>query len=130
MDIQRYEVLSNGSVANTILATADYMKSQYPDATTYRLAQSSAPVPANTKITRLAYLNRLGTELKAIYTLAQTSIDVQIYKDKVFSADFIDLADPQVAAGLALLKTAGIYTDARISAILTTPIADLEAYKS
>lgn len=101
----------------------------------YSGAESLTPyvppaVVANTKITRLAYLNRLGAELVHVYTLAQTNVPVQVYKDKVFAADFIDLADPQVATGLAMLKTAGIYTDARISEILTTSIADLEAYKS
>jgi len=105
---------------------ADYTGSQ-------SLTQYTPPpvtATANTKITRLAYLNRLGAELVQVYTLAQTNMSVQVYKDKVFAADFIDLADPQVAAGLQALKAANIYTDARISEILTTPIADLEAYKS
>lgn len=119
---------SIGLFSNTAIVAgnviADYSGTQ-------ALAQYVPPAPAvNTKVSRLAYLNRLGTELSQIYTLAQTNVQVQIYKDKVFAADFIDLADPQVATGLAMLKTAGIYTDARISAILTTPIADLEAFKS
>lgn len=125
----RYEILNGQTVVNTIMASADYMTSNYV-AGSYRLAVDVIPVVVpNTKITRLAYLNRLGPKLATIYTMAQSNVSVQIYKDKVFAADFVDLADPQVADGLAVMKANNVYTAAEIAQILTAPITDLEAYK-
>ncbi|MFZ6748503.1 hypothetical protein [Undibacterium sp. Ren11W] len=124
----RYEILNGANVINTILASAEYMTANYASGT-YRLAVDVIPVVVpNTKITRLAYLIRLGDELEAIYTLAQSNVKVQIYRDKVLTADCIDLTDPEVIAGLNLMKTAGIYTSTRVTEILTNAITPREAF--
>lgn len=124
----RYEILSGGNVINVILASAEYMTANYAPGT-YRLAVDIVPpVVPNTKITRLAYLIRLGPELEAIYELAKTNVKVQIYKDKVLAADCIDLADPDVAIGLNVMKVSLIYTATRVTEILTNPITQREAF--
>lgn len=117
----KIEFFSNTQIAGDDVI-ADYSGSQ-------TLTPYTPPaIAANTKITRLAYLNRLEPELKAIYALAQTDIDIQIYKDKVLASDYLDLSDPAVIADLNKLQVAGIYTPQRIDEILNAPPTKREGF--
>ena len=72
----------------------------------------------NMKVSRVAFMNRLGAKLRDVYTLASQSVDVQIFKDKLMAATYVDLDDVDTVAGLNSLVPV-IYTQAEVDAILT-----------
>lgn len=85
-----------------------------------------------TKISPRAFFNRFGANLTWLYTEAQTNVMLQIYKDKVLSEAYVDLADPETAADLATLLTLPQtpFTAAINTAILTAPVQASELPKS
>jgi hypothetical protein len=75
---------------------------------------------ANRFVTQEAFVRRLTTdELRAIYTLAKQSIDVEIWLDRFKMAKEIDLDDPNLIYGLYGLYQAGILTTERIEEVLS-----------
>ena len=70
---------------------------------------ASPPAPASRILTHLQYMNRFTqSELRSIYTLAKTVIDMEIWLDKFRQATHINLDEPELIAGLASLVAAGV----------------------
>lgn len=84
----------------------------------------------NMKITRLALLNRF-TDLELAYyeTALASSIPLKILDKKLFAATYIDLARSDTMAGINALVSAGILTQNRANAVLSTEPTELEVYK-
>lgn len=86
--------------------------------------QVNAP---HSRMTRLAFLTRLDPELNAIYTAAETSVDIKIFIDKVKSSEYINPADDKIINGMNALVTFGLITRDRAEVVMKTPITDKEA---
>jgi len=83
-------------------------------------APTPAPAPTHrTRLTRLEFRNLFTqAEKQALYTAAQSSVDVQIYLDDVNAAQYIETTDASTVNGLGALVAAGILTQARADEIL------------
>lgn len=129
------EILSAGKVVDTILATPDFAQQHYPGR--WRLAeQQEQPAPPHEQhrhITPLAFRRRFtGPERAAIEWAAVDRADATSaermqaaqlrsnLKDQEL-ASFIDLDDPDVAAGVQLLEAFGLIADGRALQITDTP---------
>lgn len=96
------------------------------------LVVMDAGIPAfvhSTKMTRLAFLNRLDPELEAIYAAAQSVIRIKIFIDKVLAAEFIDLTDEKTVEGMGALIAGGFITQERSDEIMNSPIAGKDIFK-
>ena len=80
-----------------------------------------APAPTPSPIlTRLAFMDRFTTaELVAIYTDAKTSVETEIWLDKVKAAEDINLSDPRTREALAMLDAGGLIGEGRADEIST-----------
>lgn len=70
-------------------------------------------------ITKLEYMNRFtDTELATIYTMAKTSIAIEIWLEKFKLASDINLDDTRVIGGLQALEQFGLIGAGRAAEIL------------
>lgn len=84
---------------------------------------------ASRKITKLALRNRFTfAELITLQTAAQTSIPLQVLKDNLAVATYIDLSRADTIGAINMLASMGIITSDRANTILTAPITAVEAY--
>ncbi|MCG3785730.1 hypothetical protein [Delftia acidovorans] len=126
---------ASGEIENAILADESTAQALYPGR--WRLAeQQELPAPApqtHRHITPLAFRRRFtGAERAAIEWAAVDRADAtsgerqqaaqlrSTLKDQEL-ASFIDLDDPDVAAGVQLLETVGLIADGRALQITDTP---------
>lgn len=80
-----------------------------------------------TAITRAAFRNRFTfTERVAIKTAEATTPMLQVLADDQAQATYIDLADPNAAAGLDLLIAFGLLTPERKLEMLNAPVLTSE----
>ena len=77
-------------------------------------------VPAvSRRITKLSFRNRFtDAEKLALYTAAESSIQLRIYLDDLAAAEFVDLDYPATVAGVQALEVAGIIGAGRAAEIL------------
>lgn len=89
----------------------------------------SNPNPSLPYITRLAFRSRLTNEEKvAIYTAAESSVQLKVFLDDLASATYVDLTRPDTIAGINFLETAGLVASGRAAEILDTTISDAERW--
>lgn len=93
------------------------------------------PVLPNTKITRLAFLNRFTTNEAVAIDLASygetvEAATVRHYMSKVNASQFIDLTRQDLIDGVHALGQAGLLTSERVEEILNAPIQDVEVYRA
>lgn len=74
-----------------------------------------APVPIQkTRFSSLEYLERFTeAEQLAIVGATQANPAVKLWYDKLLAAEYVDLADPRIEAGLSALVNANLLTDTR-----------------
>jgi hypothetical protein len=115
----RYEILdaANGNVVNTIDASEDFCAAYYPF---YRLVEEPiVATPSIRTLTKLAYMNRFtDAELAAIYTVAKSNVQVEVWLDKFKLAEEINLDDSATIAGVQALEAAGLLAAGRSAEIL------------
>ena len=77
-------------------------------------------VPAvSRRITKLAFRNRFtDLEKLALYTAAESSVQLRVYLDDLSAAEFVDLDCPATVAGVQALEQAGIIGAGRAAEIL------------
>lgn len=81
-------------------------------------AEPPAPPPIR-RITKLSFRNRFtDAEKLALYTAAESSIQLRIYLDDLAAAEFVDLDYPATVAGVQALEQAGIIGAGRAAQIL------------
>jgi hypothetical protein len=82
-----------------------------------------------TRMTRVAFIKRIAAELPAIYELAKTDSNAEVFKDMTLSSQFIDIDDPTTLSGLEYYKSKGAMSEERIQEVMTTPITSREEYR-
>ena len=120
----RIELLENGVVVNTIEASEEFAEQHYPGA--WRLAADQNPPDAGPSLPRHitvgAFYDRFGAAKWNI--LADTDASVQAVIKDSSVRKYIDLDNPDLPAGLAIIQAAGHDIDP--DAILGDPIEDKE----
>ena len=115
----RINILKDGAVVNTIVATSEAAEALHPGA--WRLAeQQDEPVESRTArhISVGAFFDRFGPLKWAI--LADTNPQVQAVVKDASVRSYIDLDNADLPAGLALIQAAGHALDA--AAIIDAPV--------
>lgn len=78
-------------------------------------------------ISKIAMLTRFDdAEYVGILTAAKTDVEVEAWKTRFDAATTINLEDSRTVAGINLLVTKNLLTQARATAILTDPVQDSE----
>lgn len=114
----RYEIIDNGVVVNTIIASPEFMADNFEPGA-YRLADIPAVSIAQPRhISVGAIYDRFGPAKWGI--LADTSPLVQAVIKDASVRSYIDLDNPDLPAGLAILQSAGHTIDAE--SIVNAPI--------
>lgn len=115
----RYEILDNGLVVNTIVASSEFMVVQYPEGN-YREVDEPEPVqtPELRHISVGAFYDRFGAAKYAI--LADTNPMVQALIKDVSVRQYIDLDRADLPVGLQMLVDAGHAID--VDAVVSAPI--------
>lgn len=81
--------------------------------------EPTPPEQPRTRLTRLEFRNLFTmAEKQALYTAAQSSVDVQIFLDDVNAAEYVETTDQVTIDGLNALVAAGLLTQARADEIL------------
>lgn len=71
------------------------------------------------RITRLAFRNLFtGAEKIAIYTAAESSVQIRVWLDDLNAAEFVDLDYPATIAGVQALEAGGIIAEGRAAEVL------------
>jgi hypothetical protein len=120
-----YEILNGETVINTIVADAAFMQSQYPEGN-YRLIPEPEPTPAP-EVRRIfvgSFFDRFGPYKWAI--LADQTPMVQALVKDCQVRRYIDLDNPDLLAGLAMLVSAGHAIDP--DAVINAPITEDERW--
>lgn len=122
-----YNILDDsGNVINTIIAEADFVEAHYPGHYALVGPEPAPPAPPPI-ITKIAMLTRLtDAEYVGILAAAKTDVEVEAWKTKFDAANTINLEDSRTVAGINLLVTKNLLTQARATAILTDPVQDSE----
>mgnify|MGYP003399155670 FL=1 len=150
----QYALIESGTVTNIAEATAEaaaqlpgqwvpapgagigwaYAKGKF----TPPAAAAQAPEP-DWRVSRLAFRKRFTQAEKVALELAALddpaaapaqraqAAAMRAYLKDVDAAAFINLADPDTAAGVQTLEAAGLLPEGRAAQILTTPVAPDEA---
>jgi hypothetical protein len=75
--------------------------------------------PPTRRITKLAFRNRFtDIEKLALYTAAESSVQLRVYLDDLAAAEFVDLDYGATVAGVQALEAAGIIGAGRAADIL------------
>ncbi|GAC1315538.1 MAG: hypothetical protein NVSMB28_00160 [Collimonas sp.] len=100
-------------------ADADVIAALHANTESQTSALEAKHNPPATVLTRLAFMELFTSdELEAIYTAAKTVVAVEVYLDKLKVSDVIDLTNSATVAGIGKLRSAGLLTAERASAIL------------
>ena len=119
------DIMQSGQVLHTIIATEAFAEAHYPGA--WQLAavqpQDAPAAPAPRHISVGAFFDRFGSAKWAILADATPAVQAVIKDASVRS--YIDLDNPDLPAGLALLTAAGHDIDA--AAIVGNAVQPSEA---
>ncbi len=95
------------------------MKANYPGRFVEVPKPSEPPALPRTRLSRLEFRNQFTmAEKQALYTAAQSNIDIQIFLDDVNAAEYVETTDQVTIDGLSALVSAGLLTQARADEIL------------
>lgn len=121
----RYRIISTG---NTVVADAAFMD-EHHGGDYELLADAPQATPIKRVLTRLAFRNRFTpAEKVALYTAAESSVQIKIYLDDLAAATFVDPERPDTIAGVQALEAATIIGPGRAAEILGAPITEEEAW--
>jgi len=74
---------------------------------------------ARTRLTRLEFRDMLtGAEKVAIYTAAESNVQIKIWLDDLAAAEFVELTDARTIAAVNSLETATLIGEGRAAEIL------------
>ena len=102
-----YELLSNGVVLNTVVATEEFMEEHYTPSE-YRLVATAVPT-RRTTFTKYEVLRSFPADsLVAILQAVKTSPQMEAWYVKFNQAQEISATDPEWLEGVAALKQLGM----------------------
>lgn len=121
---QVIKILQNGTVVDTILADEEFAEQQYPGAWRVAAVQPEPQMPSAPPryISVGAFFDRFGAAKWGI--LADTTPTVAAVVKDASVRRYIDLDNPDLPAGIALIQQAGHGIDP--AAIITAPVQDSE----
>lgn len=120
-----YQIISTG---NVILADQEFVDAIHSNDYVL-LPEVSTSVVYGSKITPRAFFQRFGqVNLLWLYQQLASNPALQMYKDQVTSANYVDLSDPVTLLDLNYLLTlnATPFTTATIQSILNKPVTQNE----
>lgn len=80
---------------------------------------SSPVTPPRMRLTKLEFRNQFTfAEKQAIYTAAETSVDIEIFLDDLMAAEYIDCDNSNTITNVNALETAGLIAAGRADEIL------------
>jgi phosphoglycerate-specific signal transduction histidine kinase len=93
-------------------------------------SNTEATEPDNKYITKLAFRNRFtNAEKLALYTAAESNVQLKVFLDDLAAATFVDLTRPDTIAGINFLETVSLLAEGRAVKILdSTNIAEIEKW--
>lgn len=109
----------------------EYTVTEYASGRVERRLPASTPqaTPIKRLLTRLAFRNRFTpVEKVALYTAAESSVQIKIYLDDLAAATFVDPERADTIAGVQALEAATIIGPGRAAEILTAPVTDEEMW--
>lgn len=108
----------------------EYTVTEYASGRVERKLPAALPRPAPKRLlTRLAFRNRFTpAEKVALYTAANSNVQIKIYLDDLAAATFVDPERPDTVAGVQALEAATIIGPGRAAEILTAPVTDEEMW--
>jgi hypothetical protein len=146
-----YQVLENGNVVNTIVASEEFMQARYPDGN-YRLAPigngtqspttETQPDAARRIITIRALKQRFTQAERVAVRLAsaddvsksleerQQAAALADWQDILNSVQFVDLDFSETIAAVELMESAGLLAEGRAAEILGAAVTDEERPES
>jgi hypothetical protein len=111
-----YKIISTNT---RIVADQYFCEEYFPNDWEYEGEEVVPPQPI-LPITKLQYMERFtDEELAAIYTLAKTNVQMEIWLEKFKATTEVNLTDSRTVSGIQSLVTAGILTEERATEILT-----------
>lgn len=118
------EILQDGEVINVILADEEFAEAMHPGAWRVAAVQPEPPMPSAPPrhISVGAFFDRFGAAKWGI--LADTTPTVAAVVKDASVRRYIDLDNPDLPAGIALIQQAGHDIDP--AAIITAPVQDSE----
>lgn len=148
----QYALIENGVVSNIIEADAAFIEALpgtwapaegagigwHYDGEAFTAPVPESPPAQDTRITRLAFRKRFTQAEKVALELAALddplatpaqraqAAAMRAYLKDVDAAQFIDLADAHVAAGVQTLEAAGLLTAGRADEIINAPVREDE----
>jgi hypothetical protein len=121
-----YNILDNGNVINTIVASEEFVQTYYPNSYVLVGPEPAPPAPPPI-ITKISMLTRLtDEEYVGILVAAKVDIEVEAWKNKFDTTGTVNLEDSRTISGMNLLVYKGLLTQERATEILTTPVQDSE----
>lgn len=122
-----FEILNDsGAVVNTIVADLEFVQAAYPGR--YREVPQPPPVDSRPPvITKVAFRFRLtDAEYVGVLTAAKSDVAVTAWLETFNMVSQINLADPRTVAGVDLLVSKSLLTQARATAVLTAAVKEDE----
>ncbi len=127
---KRYNILENGVVVNTIVATPEFMAARYSEAQYQEAGDTVTAVAQPRYITKLAFRNRFTTPEKVAIEMAalddpSLSLDQRVqratlraYMKDLEAATYVDLDREDTRNGVIALEQMGILGEGRSNNIL------------
>lgn len=128
---KRFNILENGVVVNTIVATPEFMAARYSEAQYQEAGEAVAAAPAPTRyITKLAFRNRFTEPEKVAIEMAALDdpalpleqrvqrATLRAYMKDLEAATYVDLDREDTRNGVLALEQMGVLGEGRATNIL------------
>lgn len=120
-----YEILDGQTVINTIVASPEFMPANYPEGNYRGVVVPEPPAPPEQRFIFVgSFFDRFGQHKWPI--LADTNAMVQALVKDCQVRRYIDLDNPELPSGLAMLVQAGHAIDP--DAVINAPITESERW--
>jgi hypothetical protein len=119
-----YTVTEINGFAHDIIAEQAFVDQYYPGRWVL-VGPEPEPVdpPKPPVITKIAMITRFSdAEYTGILSAAKTDVEVQGWLDRFYAANNINLSDGRTIAGVNMMVSKGLLTQARADAILNDPV--------
>jgi hypothetical protein len=119
-----YMVTEPNGFSHEIVAQQEFVDQYYPGKWVFvRPEFEPETVVAYPPITKLAMIDRFSdAEYTGILTAAKTDVEVQGWLDRFYAVSSVNLKDQRTIAGINMMVSKGLLTQARGESILNDPV--------